>query len=147
MPGTHITNTWGAQNATLMALWFIITGKDEYVFEPKVCTSHDIRPCNITMVVSLQNQIQFDQAWIIFIYILDEKTPRGLFCYDSLWDEGMDKWTTKHDSSVLSTIITWHFSFHPVNVNILHVKGEYGAQSESRFTASPHCYVMWCPLT
>ena len=33
--------------------------------------------------------------------------------------------TTNLDRSVLITIITWHFQFHPVNVSNLHVKGAY----------------------
>ena len=33
--------------------------------------------------------------------------------------------TTNPDRSVLITIITWHFQFHPVNVSNLRVKGAY----------------------
>ena len=55
--------------------------------------------------------------------------------------------TTNRDRSVLITIITWHFQFHPVNVSILHLKYDYRARSESRFACYSHCYVMWYPLT
>ena len=55
--------------------------------------------------------------------------------------------TTNPDRSVLITIITWHFQFHPVNVSILHLKDDYRARSESRFACYAHCYVTWCPLT
>ena len=41
----------------------------------------------------------------------------------------------------------WHFSFQPLNVSILNLKGKYGTWSESRFTCSSFCYIMWCPLT
>ena len=39
------------------------------------------------------------------------------------------------------------FSISTLNVSILKQKGEYGTQSESRFTCCSHCYVMWCSLT
>ena len=55
--------------------------------------------------------------------------------------------TTNPDRSVLITIITWHFQYHPVNVSNLHVKRCICARSESRFTRSSHCYITWCPLT
>ena len=43
-------------------------------------------------------------------------------------------------------LVTWHFSFSPMNVSILHFKGKYGARSGSRFTCYSHCYVIKCPL-
>ena len=55
--------------------------------------------------------------------------------------------TTNPDTSVLITIITWHFQFRPVNVSILHLKDDYRARSESRFACYAHCYVTWWPLT
>ena len=54
--------------------------------------------------------------------------------------------TTNPDKLVLIPIITWHFSFQPLNVSILNLKGKYGTRSESRYTCSSHCYIMWCPL-
>ena len=48
---------------------------------------------------------------------------------------------------VLIKITAWHFSFHPVNGSFLHVKGEYGARSNGRFSCSSYCYITWCPLT
>ena len=44
--------------------------------------------------------------------------------------------TTNPNRSVLIPIITWHFQFRPVNVNILHLKYNYRARSKSRFA----CY-------
>ena len=38
------------------------------------------------------------------------------------------------------------FQFHPVNVRILHLKGENGSRSEGHFVFLPHCYVTWCTL-
>ena len=38
------------------------------------------------------------------------------------------------------------FSFHLMNVNILHLKYEYCAQSESCFACYSHCYITWFPL-
>ena len=32
---------------------------------------------------------------------------------------------TMHEGSVLITIITWQFQFHPINVSIIHLKYEY----------------------
>ena len=56
--------------------------------------------------------------------------------------------TTDPDRLALITIITWHFKFHLLNISILHLKYEYGAQSESRFACYSHCYVTWnCRLT
>ena len=55
--------------------------------------------------------------------------------------------TTNPDRSVLITIITWHFQFHPVNVGILHLKYDHRARSESCFACYSHCYVTWYPLT
>ena len=55
--------------------------------------------------------------------------------------------TTNLDRLVLIPTITWHFSFQPVNVRIVNLKGEYDIGSESRFTCPSHCYIMWCPLT
>ena len=54
---------------------------------------------------------------------------------------------TNPDRSVLITIITWCFQFHPVNVSILPLNYEYGARSESHFACYSHCYVMWSLLT
>ena len=47
--------------------------------------------------------------------------------------------TTNPDRSVLIliTIITWHFQFHPVNVNNLHVKGAYVLEARAVSRASP----------
>ena len=55
--------------------------------------------------------------------------------------------TTNPDRSVLIPIITWHFSFQSVNVDILNLNFEYGTRNESRFACYSHCYVTWCPLT
>ena len=54
--------------------------------------------------------------------------------------------TTHLDRSLLITIITWHFQFHPANVCNLHVKGAY-VRRESRFTRSSHCNDGNCRLT
>ena len=54
--------------------------------------------------------------------------------------------TTNPNRSVLITIITWHFQFHPVIVSIPHLKYEYRARSESHFACYSHCYVTWCPI-
>ena len=54
--------------------------------------------------------------------------------------------TTNPDRSVLITIITWHFQFHPVNISNLHVKGAYVFEARA-VTCSSHCYVTSCPLT
>ena len=53
----------------------------------------------------------------------------------------------KTDRSVLITSITLHFSFHPENISILHVKGDYVSRSGSRFTRFSNCYVTWCRST
>ena len=45
----------------------------------------------------------------------------------------------KPDRSVLITIKTWHFQFHPANISILHLKYEYGARSKSRFGFYSYC--------
>ena len=55
-------------------------------------------------------------------------------------------WQQTPPEPVLITIITWHFQFHPMNVSILHLKGEYDVQSESLFPWYSHCYVTWCLL-
>ena len=54
--------------------------------------------------------------------------------------------TTNPNRSVLITIITWHFQSNFVNVSILHLKYEYGAQRKSHFAYYSHCYVTWYPL-
>ena len=51
--------------------------------------------------------------------------------------------TTNPDSSVLITIITWHFQFYIVNAS----KKRVCARSESRFTRPSDCYFTGCPLT
>ena len=43
--------------------------------------------------------------------------------------------TTNPDRSVLITIITWHFLFHPVNVSNLLVKGAYMCSTREPFHA------------
>ena len=45
--------------------------------------------------------------------------------------------TTNPDRSVLITIITWHFQFHPVNVSNLHVKGAYVLEARAISRAAP----------
>ena len=55
--------------------------------------------------------------------------------------------TTSTHSSVLITIITWHFQFHRSNVNIIYLKYTYGTDYESHFTHCYFCYVTWWPLT
>ena len=45
--------------------------------------------------------------------------------------------TTNPDRSVLITIITWHFQFHPVNVSNLHVKGVYVLEATAVSRAPP----------
>ena len=54
--------------------------------------------------------------------------------------------TTNPDRWVLIMLKTWHFKYHLVNVSILYLKYEFGAQSKSRFVCYSHCYVMWYPL-
>ena len=54
--------------------------------------------------------------------------------------------TTNSDRSALIPNATWHFSFQPVNVCILNLKGEYGSRSENLSTCYSRCYVTWCPL-
>ena len=55
--------------------------------------------------------------------------------------------TTSPARSVLITIITLHFPFDFVNVNILHLNiYEYNAWSESLSVCCSLCYVTWCPL-
>ena len=49
--------------------------------------------------------------------------------------------TTNPDRSVLITIITWHFQFHPVNVSILCLKFAFCARCESYFACYSHCYI------
>ena len=56
-------------------------------------------------------------------------------------------WQQTLPEPVLITTITWHFQFRPVNVSILHLKYDYHALSESRFSCYSHCYVTWYPLT
>ena len=45
--------------------------------------------------------------------------------------------TTNPDRSVLITIITWHFQFHPVNVSNLRVKGAYVLEARAVSRAPP----------
>ena len=45
--------------------------------------------------------------------------------------------TTNPDRSVLITIITWHFQFHPLNVSNLHVKGAYVLEARAVSRAPP----------
>ena len=45
--------------------------------------------------------------------------------------------TTNPDRSVLITIITWHFQFHPVDVNNLCVKGAYVLEARAVSRAPP----------
>ena len=45
--------------------------------------------------------------------------------------------TTNPDRSVLITIITWHFQFHPVNVSNLRVKGAYVLEARAGSRAPP----------
>ena len=45
--------------------------------------------------------------------------------------------TTNPDRSVLITIITWRFQFHPVNVSNLHVKGAYVLEARAVSRAPP----------
>ena len=45
--------------------------------------------------------------------------------------------TTNPDRMVLITIITWHFQFHPMNVNNLHVKGTYVLEARAISRAPP----------
>ena len=45
--------------------------------------------------------------------------------------------TTNPDRSVLITIITWHFQFHPLNVSNLHVKGAYVLEVRAVSRAPP----------
>ena len=52
---------------------------------------------------------------------------------------------TNPDRSVLITIITWHFQFHPVNVSNLLVKGTYVLETRAVSPAPP--IVTWYPLT
>ena len=59
-------------------------------------------------------------------------------CESALWKQ--------NPTSVLITIITWPFKFHPMNVSILHLKGKYNARSQSCFTCYSHCCIMWCFL-
>ena len=78
-----------------------------------------------------------------------KSNPEGVSPRDLTYCSHKPEWmvTTNPDRSVLITIITRHFQFHPVNVSILHLKYEYRARSESRFPCHSHCYVTWCPLT
>ena len=55
--------------------------------------------------------------------------------------------TTNPDWLELTTIITRHFQFHHVNINVLHLKYEYGARGENCFACYFHSYVKWCRLT
>ena len=45
--------------------------------------------------------------------------------------------TTNPDRSVLITIITWHFQFHPGNVSNLHVKGAYVLEARAVYALPP----------
>ena len=51
--------------------------------------------------------------------------------FDVLFAKAWVHCDNKPDRSVLITIITWHFQFHPLNISILHLKYEYRARSES----------------
>ena len=52
-------------------------------------------------------------------------------------------WQQTPNRLVLITILAWYFQFHLMNVSILHLKYEYGAQSKSRFACCS--YVTWGP--
>ena len=46
--------------------------------------------------------------------------------------------TANPDRSVLITIITSHFKFHPMNISILYLKVEFSARSQVSFKCQSH---------
>ena len=60
-------------------------------------------------------------------------------CEQEVKSRGRGIWRTVRTSSsaVLITIVAWYFEFQVMDISILHLKYEYGAQSESRFA----CYI------